>query len=350
MYLSTQFDRIPIVPSLSGLAHSEGGPIPLSAFYNLTHLARVLGRPVLEWDQVQEAGVDLRPDLGCWRTVERGGGAEALRDQGVEPSFWPVPRQYADPPTFAKLAVFVQDKVARESAIAAEWEKHVPIREGDDDDAGNEDNEIFKVPHSQRHSEAGEEHDDQADIPTHEPDQHLICFDQLLRTWESTFTNGEPNPSEALQDLDPLGPTWLEVGQHLHWNDLLLDVADDLLAHALASRPGRRHRRGEPYIAVHLRQGDFILQGKAREGWVEPYEAAVGEIQARLVEERGRSWRGLPVVFATDSADRSFVDALKALGWCHLDHEAWGTEDKWGGWHPGHLDLAVLSGASGFVG
>lgn len=254
---------------------------------------------MIEWGQVKDPAAAPEP-LGCWRTVDRGGGEDALRQSGVEPDYWRVPG-WVGRPTFESLVKLVE---GRAEGVARE---------------------------RRRLEAAGE------DVAGKEPEEQLVCFDQLLRTWEETRVDGTPIEKEALQDLDPLGPTWHLIGQHLHWNARTASLALALRTRLLGSP-------SQPYIAVHLRQGDFIAQRRTQAGLVAPFVEGVAAVQARLVAKRGEGWAGLPVVFATDSEDEEYLGRLKGLGWRYLD------QGEVGGWWPAHLDLAVLSGASGFVG
>lgn len=307
IHLATILDRVPILPSLSGVAHNEGLPIPLSTFYKLTRLSSTLSRAILEWSEVKNP-LTLEP-LGCWRTVPRGGGERSLLDSGLEPQYWPFPEDLGLP-TFDSLAALVQSPDLWEDALAAARD---------------------------RIASQG------LQAPTVEPQQHLVCFDQHLRTWEARTVNGERDKKEALQDLDPEGPTWLNVGQHLHWSDHLVALAEEAKVKLLGAAD-------RPYIGVHIRQGDFIKQGRTEGGNVQPFVDGVQKIQAQLVAERGARWRALPVVFATDSVDEALLQDLRSRGWLHLDHAVWRTKENLGGWYPAHLDLSVLSGASAFVG
>ncbi len=309
IHLATLLDRVPILASLSGAAHNEGPPIPLSTFYNLTHLSRKVGQPLLEWHQVKDPSLGPAEPLGCWRTVPRGGGEPALTQSGLIPEYWAIPPQLGTT-TYRSLV-----QLSTDTQLTTDWVA------------------------SERHrlAVAGE------DAPEAEPDGHLLCFDQHLRTWEQTRVDGTKIEKEALQDLNPLGPAWALVGQHLRWNEHFAALADQVKADLLSSA-------SQPYLAVHLRQGDFIQQRRTQPGLIEPFVDGVAAVQARLAARKGAGWAALPVVFATDSEDEDYLDQLKKLGWLHLDHARWRTTERLGGWYPAHLDLAVLSGASGFVG
>jgi len=310
IYLSTLLDRIPILSSLSGAAHHEGDPIALSTFYNLTRLSDALDHPILEWAQVKDPAAGPAEPLGCWRTVPRGGGGKpALTQSGLAPAYWSLPPEI-ERPTYSQLVTLADDPELGVRSVARE--RHTLDLAGEN-------------------------------VPGAEPEEHLLCFDQHLRTWEEARVDGSKIDKEALQDLDPLGPAWAEVGQHLQWNDHLAGLAANLRTDLLGSA-------SQPYIAVHLRQGDFINQRRTQAGLIEPFVAAVAEIRARLVAQHGKRWAAVPVVFATDSHEQDYLVRLRALGWLHLDHARWETKERLGGWYPAHLDLAVLSGASGFVG
>ena len=157
--------------------------------------------------------------------------------------------------------------------------------------------------------------------------------------------------------MSPDDPVWKQVGVHLHFNSHIDHIADELLL-ALMGTKSR-----QPFIGVHLRQGDFVDLGRIGKEVVDAYVAGVKEVQEKLREKaHGTSWRkamggkpgkggkDLPVLFATDSEDPAFVRKLTRLGWIGVNHQEFATVARFGGWYPGLLDSVILSRAKGFVG
>ncbi|CAA7266953.1 unnamed protein product [Cyclocybe aegerita] len=110
-----------------------------------------------------------------------------------------------------------------------------------------------------------------------------------------------------------------------------------------------------PFIAVHVRRGDFGRQcrdgRKPEECFVplEEYLKAVGNaIQQELHEKKAMDVKH--VVLMSDEKDPKFWEETKKLGWTHFNHEQDKTVQKYGEWYPVLVDSVAQSLASGFVG
>lgn len=157
--------------------------------------------------------------------------------------------------------------------------------------------------------------------------------------------------------MSPEDPVWSDVGVHLRFNDHINHIANELLLALLGSSRSR-----QPFIAVHLRQGDFVDLGRISHEVVDAYKEGVKEVEQTLRRKRADgSWKAamgstggkgkdLPVVFATDSDDPAFIRKLTNLGWIYINHVEFATAARFGGWYPGVLDSVILSRAKGFVG
>lgn len=133
--------------------------------------------------------------------------------------------------------------------------------------------------------------------------------------------------------MSPQDPVWSEVGVHLRFNSHINHIADELLVALLGSRT-------KPFVAVHLRQGDFVDLGRIGHEVVENYSKAEKKVQDELNERKRRSGGGLggfgasrkkgggkrlPVLFATDSDDPVFIRKLTSLGWIYINHVEFAT-------------------------
>ncbi|GAA5920982.1 hypothetical protein JCM1841_003242 [Sporobolomyces salmonicolor] len=140
-------------------------------------------------------------------------------------------------------------------------------------------------------------------------------------------------------------PVWANVGRHLQFNSHVNHITDELLTALF----GWRRKK---FVAVHLRQGDFLTLGRASSAMdevVETFPAGVKQVQTALQARRKRS-KELPVLFATDSGDPAFIAKLSKRGWIHINHIEFATTARFGGWSSGVLDSAILSRAEGFLG
>ncbi|CEQ42044.1 SPOSA6832_03817, partial [Sporobolomyces salmonicolor] len=149
----------------------------------------------------------------------------------------------------------------------------------------------------------------------------------------------------TIEELPLDGPVWANVGRHLQFNSHVNHITDELLTALF----GWRRKK---FVAVHLRQGDFLTLGRASSAMdevVETFPAGVKQVQTALQARRKRS-KELPVLFATDSGDPAFIAKLSKRGWIHINHIEFATTARFGGWSSGVLDSAILSRAEGFLG
>lgn len=181
-----------------------------------------------------------------------------------------------------------------------------------------------------------------------------------------SFINGEIDLEYGIAELDPQGPVWREVGRYLYFNPAIEDLTTRTLQTLLGpsyvpplerkvgleklSRKEKMGRAGTRFIAVHLRRGDFVKYGWAK-NTLASYVAAVATMQSKLrPSSLFHVGEPLPVLFATDSEEPEFLAECKAQGWTMVDHEKLGTAANYGGWHPGVIDSVILSRAVGLIG
>jgi len=230
-------------------------------------------------------------------------------------------------------------------------------------------------------------HEEGVHIPQLMPDTQLLCFDFL-------FYVAFPDPeSENIKDSS-MKLALDSIGLHLHFSRQLEDIAKSMLWSALSERSHRilngmqlNDRRFPPYIAVHVRRGDFEqycsndygAKGQDRSACFTPlgaYAEAVESVRSELLTRESSSFdlterevRDLPVLIFSDEpkhtnswflnrfhrppgSSESWWFEVDRLGWIPIDHQAakLDTERKWGYWYPILVDSVMMSHAVGFVG
>lgn len=104
-------------------------------------------------------------------------------------------------------------------------------------------------------------------------------------------TDAYPNPLYGPQLLynqlgisDSYMQSWRAIGQYLRWTKQVETATDDFLRHTLSLSSSRPI---PPFIAVHIRHGDFWQQRV-----VEPFVAKVDEVRRTLNETAGGPFEG----------------------------------------------------------
>ncbi|KAK4691290.1 hypothetical protein P7C70_g9386, partial [Phenoliferia sp. Uapishka_3] len=300
--------------------HSEGGPTPLSTFFDLKSFSYYTNVSLVEWSNVKIADIPgTKPEkLSCWGWHDE----RLLQRYNVHTDFWPPPGQLTVPSSISTSMTFPAIEVLA-SQSQDEWLTSMAIKY-----FGSTSN-----------------------APAF-PDQQLLCFDNLFYVPSTHFVDGAVDRHYQIEEFDPQDPVWKNVGRHLRFSASLDAIANDLLYSLLGSSK-------KPYVAVHIRQGDFLEMGRVTANVSESYSIAVREVQEELaIRQRGgilglgpkRRNKKLPVLFATDSDDPAFVKQLTKMGWIYIDHKEFATVQRFGGWYPGVLDSAILSRSSGFIG
>ncbi|GAA5865557.1 hypothetical protein JCM1840_001441 [Sporobolomyces johnsonii] len=316
VHVAQRLNRVAVLPDLRA-AHHEDGFASYSSFFNLDAFSHYTNVSLAEWSDLKTADSlnTTEPEvLACWGWQDR----HALDRYNVRPWFWPYPGQLVVSSAVDKSITFPGIEVLASQDNSA-WLNETAAR-------------IFGSVEKS---------------PAPFPDQQLLCFEHLFYVPSVKFVEGQLDTSYTIEELRPDGPVWSKVGRHLHFNERVYDVADELVASLLGSPR-------TPFIAVHLRQGDFLDLGRtvsAVDQLAPKYSAGVSFVRNEL-EARGygRGARDLPVLLATDSDDEKFIAQLEGLGWIYVNHTRFGTAETYGGWWVGVLDSVVLSRATGFVG
>ncbi|BGP43443.1 hypothetical protein JCM10449v2_007478 [Rhodotorula kratochvilovae] len=313
VHVAQRLDRAAIITELKA-EHSEGGDVPMSDFFDLKSFAYYTNVSMVEWREVKIPDITgtQAEALSCWGWRDE----RPLERYNIKTSFWPFPGQLQVPSSIETSITFPGIEVLA-SQDNTPW-----LRETADRFYGGVDN-----------------------APAF-PDQQLLCFENLFYVPSVKFVAGQLDTSYTIEELRPDGPVWDRVGKHLRFNDHVNHIVDEFLGALLGSR--RRK-----FVAIHIRQGDFVGLGrasKASQEVADMYAAGVRQVQAQLKKRRGASQKDLPVLFATDSDDPVFINKLGRMGWIHLNHIEFATVPRFGGWVPSVVDGAVLSRAEGFVG
>ena len=214
------------------------------------------------------------------------------------------------------------------------------------------------------------------------PDPRLTCVDSLF-----FVQNGRPRGpqielewgvrgwAEGIEPLHDLGDNvaWEATGRHVRF---ATDIEREVSV-ALRTLLGAR-ADGEilPFIAMHIRRGDFATTPGLGLASVETYVEALERVREQLDAyprfvpprpspihpsvparpgwtpfDRSRTRaRDLPVVVATDETDPRFLAELDSRGWIVVDHMLLGTAERFPDpWVPSALDQGILSRAAGLV-
>lgn len=342
-------------------AHLNGEPQDISTFYDLDRFWSESHIPAVEFSRVKPAGRgDFHPrdeNIACWSVYEACAGSanmevRAFHLHGVNLQYWPLPpiaRALGNfDLAYDGLRVFDFDRAAKNAWIDRVQREHLPqlrVEGGFKGDKAKNIKPGFGPPGRPR------------------PDDQLMCFDVTLFLGPIMF----PDLPVTAHPLEPRvageGLSWMNVGQYLRFNDVVESRADELLSDLFGVKKASKL---PPFITVHLRRGDF----KDFAGFtdLEKYESALARVQDRLqarlddpdgwagpgkrfFRSYGRKARNYPVLCTTDErGDSEFVKKVKSLGWKVVDHDAFGTAERYGGWWPTILDGAILARGRSFVG
>ena len=272
---------------------------------------------VVSWNDVKLVDTigTQRERLSCWGARNEG-EEEPLKRYNIETTFWPFPEEYRVVSSIENSITFPNIELLNERDQTPWLTNFATSLYG----------ELAQAPPF--------------------PDPNLLCLENTFYVPNIRTYDGAPDYKHAIEELSHEGPIWEDVGKHLRFNKHINHLTDELLIALLGS-----NRKN--FIAVHLRQGDFVDLGRtsqAADEVAETYKAGVERVQTALKARKGGPKSDLPVLFATDSTDPTFIKKLSKLGWVYINHVEFATTARFGGWYPGVLDSSVLSRAQGFVG
>lgn len=332
IYLGMISDRIPIISPFAPDHHiaRDAGILTFGEVFNLTHLRSALGNPVLEWADVKDVAPSSIKDpysnqnvepLGCWSTRALD-NAEPIRAENIVHHLG-LDVSYTRVPLFTRLnPPNTYDAHTSFDKLSALIYPNNPIAPLD------------SYPHMSV-----------SPLGSHAPpEEQLSCFDVLYY-----LSSGV----DVYEWRFPWSPAWRFVGRHVVFNEPLVNLGKEYLR--LAIHDGEDTGDEEeipPFIAVHVRRGDFGRDCPDRpEDCLVPLDRfveAVQDVQRELHEKHGVH---VPLVYATsDETDPEFWAQVSGLGWRYVNHTAAQTVARLGEWHAPLVDIVAQSLAMGFVG
>ncbi|KAJ7626252.1 hypothetical protein DFH06DRAFT_1285110 [Mycena polygramma] len=314
-YMAMITERVPVIPYFTPT--HVGGSAPTIAFsevFDLPRLEKAISTRILEWHQVKDPESEIIDPIGCWNVWQ------AVRSAHTEPHFNSASK---------RLGLDVS------YTTAPRWIKMYPDNDGDPHATfWSLASLAFPKARSQNLQTPALSPIHAASLP---PDEQMLCFDYLYYVGVK---------DEYEWDVD-YSPAWRFVGRYMYWTPRLLEIAENYVREALATSP---HESTPPYIAVHVRHGDFG-------GWCDrPLHecfAPLSAISRRVEEVKAELWANKQVavervVVTSDEKDPAWWDAVAGLGWARPDHSS--TVERFGEWYPILIDAVIQSGALGFVG
>ncbi|KAJ3513915.1 hypothetical protein NLJ89_g2685 [Agrocybe chaxingu] len=328
IYMGIISDRIPIISPFGPDDHIsyEAGTLQFSRVFNLTQAKKTLNRPLLEWHELKQEGPPtsvLEPAqhdgeaLGCWSTRHET-DPNPLRVRSVvthlklDIAYTRIPLNARHSPDNKDHDFLVFNQLVPYIYPKNPWQKpsSFPLMQA---------------------SPLGKK------LP---PDEQLACFDFLYYVTSSR---------EEYEWRFSWSPAWRMVATHLRFTGELMSMAEGYLRRAFQVPD-----RIPPFIAVHMRRGDFGRQcwdGRTPEQCfvpLESYRKAVESVQKELLEKKGIQVER--VVLMSDELDSKFWEETHKLGWSRFDHREERTLEKYGEWYPPLIDSVAQSMAAGFVG
>ncbi|KAJ7628938.1 hypothetical protein FB45DRAFT_1028998 [Roridomyces roridus] len=310
IYLAQITHRIPIIPRFRPV-HIPGDDTPHRDFgdvFDVPALSKALGMPILEWKEVKDLKSTTLEDVGCW---------DIQNYRWENDGAW-----YLDPPVDIKLDVSY--------TLAPEWTRQ-------NGDGGSDPSTLMwgfaslaSFPHWQPLPiDPSPKH--HTSLP---PDEHMFCTNSLY--W------GIANLEEAYEK----SAAWHAVGEHMMWSTEVRDVGERYTREVLGVRADEPI---PPYIAIHVRRGDFGMwcQTPQNECFapLDAYAKRVEEVKLALAE------KGIvadKVIVTSNEGDKGWWKDVTKLGWLRLDHER--TTREHGPWYPIFIDAFIQGEATGFVG
>ncbi|KAJ7780311.1 hypothetical protein DFH07DRAFT_794576 [Mycena maculata] len=306
IYLALITERVAIIPSFAPF-HSTGPASSNLAFgevFDMTRLRNGIGKPLLEWYQVKHPESAVEDVLGCWNT---GRAARPPAHLNLDISYTTAPQW-----------TLIRSDDVEEQHHAAFWSLAIlgfpNVDPEEIEDAGRSPVQGISL----------------------QPDQHLLCFDDLSLV-------SARNPWEYSQEMSP---AWRFVGQHMHWSSRIQYIADSYTRKALGIVPTDPI---PPYIAVYARFDNVSTWCDLPDEECFPplfaYARRVQELKAEFLRTTGIEVER--VIMTSDTRELGWWDAVRKRGWCGPDHSR--TARRYGAGYPVLIDAVIQSGALGFV-
>ncbi|KIM39500.1 hypothetical protein M413DRAFT_446996 [Hebeloma cylindrosporum] len=327
IYLGFLSDRIPIIPPFGPGPHisRSAGLVPFGRIFNLTRARIELHKPLLEWSDVKDlpspTSIQSPPDserepLGCFST---------------RPDFDPHPNRVRE------IVDHLQLDIAY-SRVPTQVRLHPSNNREDFLVFPNLAPYIFPRrprPPPNGHFQFMEASPLGQKLP---PDNHMACFDYLYYITSS---------SDAFEWERSWAPAWVQVGKYLDFTDDLVEIVEGYLRRVFGSSDSIL-----PFIAVHIRRGDFGRNcDKGSDKCFIPlatFKKKVDVMISDLLESKNIHIE--KVIIMSDEKNLNFWEEVKEIGWVHFNHKEEDTLEKYGEWYLPIIDIVAQSMATGFVG
>ncbi|KAJ7053007.1 hypothetical protein C8F01DRAFT_1261182 [Mycena amicta] len=320
IYLARLTERVPILPRFRPAnSNANVRDIDFGEVFDLERLRSQLRTPILEWKDVKDVQSDKLEELGCWDIHHKKWDSEVEEVYLQTPINVNVDVSYTPMPEWVRSGMnMLNDDLSMllwPLASLVSFTKRANTLRRLPDPLRSPLNDIA--------------------LP---PDDHLFCTNSLY------FDLG----TEALQGRADLSPAWQSVGRHMRWTKKIEELAVEVTRELLGVEEGELV---PPYIAVHIRRGDFSswCSMDSKEECYAPlsaYERRVREVRAQLLEDTGVSIDR--VIVTSDETDEQWWADVAKLGWLRPDHTK--TTEGDGAWYPIFVDAAIQGAAYGFVG
>ncbi|KAF8972907.1 hypothetical protein BDZ97DRAFT_1691519 [Flammula alnicola] len=335
VYLGTITNRIPIIPPFAPSQHIPGsaGIVPFGDIFDLDYLRKKLQTPVLEWRDVKQ--IPSRSStgpystreveaIGCWTTAQESQKTvmqpeTIVRHLGMDVSYTKIP-------LFTRFPSSDRDEIhVVFPQVAAAIYPEDPLVEPD------------KLKNLQK-SPKGHQRT---------PDAHLSCFDSLYFA-----TSG----AQAWEWQKSWSPAWKKIGRNLPYTQTLKQLGRDYISRAFQFSGSLDDL--PPFIAVHIRRGDFIWQCPLEDESDEtPFNCFPPlSVYGKHVDVIKKKWLTKSnltvsnVIVMSDEQSPAFWDDVKNHGWSFVNHTQEETVEMLGEWFPPIIDTVIQSFAVGLVG
>lgn len=172
--------------------------------------------------------------------------------------------------------------------------------------------------------------------PEVDPEGHIACVDFTF------FFATHPEVEDVVSEYRAGTGAWARAGLYMRFRREWEELAAEYARRAFGLWEGDV----PPYIAVHIRRGDFKHVESLD---IRHYAHAVSAVQQTLKQRLGLV---VPrVLIMTDETDLAWLAEVNAYpGFFHMDHLKERTTERYGVWHATIIDSILLSSAAGMVG
>lgn len=323
IYLAKITDRIPIIPTFTPSWHI-GGDAPGITFGEIFDVPRFIEEAdmeLLEWYEVKDDESEEADEIGCW-------------------SVWRAAQHYEDAPRGSDVPKWLNLDISY--TTAPEWIKSLPDYPND---PGSSFWALARLAYPEdRNKNLGR---DILPSPLHgallDPDEDLLCYDYLYYV----------GAHQWLEYDFEYAPAWRDIGTNLHWTGEMKALADQYLNRAFGLPV---NQPPPPYIAVHVRHGDFkewCWDAEKVEDCFAPLPVIsrrVNEVQTEIFERHGIVIPDDKVIITSDETDETWWQEVALYGWVRMNHDEEKTAERYSRWHPLILDSVIQSNGLGFVG